>query len=538
MKYSGLFFGLLLSLLWIGASSQSTSVNVVLEPVEIEGLGGVQSYAAGQSEGRWLILGGRLDGLHRRQPFASFDIAGHNTSLIVIDPEEKNLWRVSNSVLPVPVREQLSATNLEFYQDGDMLYVVGGYGFSNTSNDHITYPYLCAIDVRKTIKAIIKNEDITPFFRQIKDDKMAVTGGYLHKLYETYYLVGGQKFIGRYNPQGPDHGPGFVQEYTNAIRTFKIEDDGFSLNIIHLEEWYDEENLHRRDYNVVEQILPDGQFGLTAFSGVFQKNADLPFLNCVHIDSSGYSVQPDFNQYYNHYHCAYLPLYSQRDNEMSTLFFGGIAQYYDENGTLTRDDNVPFVKTIGRVTRTGDGKMAEYKLKTDMPGLLGAGSEFIREESVPVFDNGVLHLDLLEEDTTHVGYIFGGISSSAPNIFFINTGAESHASQTLYKVYLIQNEVSSTDELNPQSQGGLGMLVYPNPGVGHIKVAFNLRQASEVWVELHDIRGQMVYENTMGMLSAGTHLYEVDTLPEGHQVLILTLRAGNITQSQKLILGK
>lgn len=538
MKYSGLFFGLLLSVLWVGAASQVTSVDVILEPLEIDGLGGVQSFAFGQSEGKWLVLGGRLDGLHRRQPFASFDIAGHNTDLIVIDPKEKKHWRVSNNVLPVPIREQLSATNLEFHQQGDMLYVVGGYGFSSTSNDHITYPYLCAIDVKKTIQAIVNGEDLTPYFRQIKDEKMAVTGGYLHKVYDTYYLVGGQKFTGRYNPMGPDHGPGFQQDYTNAIRKFIIEDDGTVLGIIHVEEIYDEDHLHRRDYNVVEQIMPDGQFGLTAFSGVFQKDADLPFLNCVNIDSTGYAVQPDFNQYYNHYHCAYMPLYSHKTNEMSTLFFGGIAQYYDDNGTLTRDDNVPFVNTIARVTRTQDGQMAEYKLKTDMPGLLGAGSEFIREESVPVFENGVLNLDLLVEDTTHVGYIYGGISSSAPNIFFINTGTESSASSTLFKVYLIKNTSSYTDELNDQSQSGLGMLVYPNPGVDPIKVTFNLRQASEVWVQLHDVKGQVVYENTMGMLSPGTHLYELDTLPEGHRVLILTLRAGNITQSQKLILGK
>lgn len=539
MKYSRVFTGLIFSCFFAWATAQVTSsVDVLLEPIEIENLGGVQSYAFGQSENKWLIIGGRLDGLHRRQPFASFDIAGHNTNLIVIDPISKNHWQIANSVLPVSIREQLSATNLEFHQDGDFLYIVGGYGFSSTSNDHITYPFLCAVDIKKTIQAIIKNEDITPFFRQIRDEKMAVTGGYLHKLYDTYYLVGGQKFTGRYNPQGPNHGPGFVQEYTNAIRKFKIEDEGSFLNIIHIEEIYDEDNLHRRDYNVVEQIMPDGQYGLTAFSGVFQKEADLPFLNCVNIDSSHYTVQPDFNQYYNHYHCAYLPYYSADNNEMSSLFFGGIAQYYDDNGTLTKDDNVPFVNTIARVTRTQNGKMAEYKLKTEMPGLLGSGSEFIRVESIPTFENGVIDIDKINHDTTHVGYIYGGISSSAPNIFFTNTGTESHASNTLFKVYLIKDQSSSTDELNKQSQSGLGMVVYPNPGSEHLRVKFDLSVASEVYIQVNSIYGHVLEEYPLGQFPEGTHRADLPILIEGFPILIVTLRAGNKSATQKIILQK
>ncbi|MBK8348340.1 MAG: hypothetical protein IPL08_12215 [Saprospiraceae bacterium] len=223
------------------------------------------------------------------------------------------------STLPPQIREQLSSTNMEFFQEGDMLYVIGGYGYSGTMGDHTTFPNLTAIDIPKTIYAIQNDLPILPFFRQIKDEKMAVTGGYLHKIYDTFYLVGGQKFLGRYNPMGPDHGPGFIQEYTNAIRKFTLEDNGTEIKIIHMSEIYDRAQLHRRDYNVAPQIMPDGKQGLTAFSGVFQENVDLPFLNCVNIDSAGHAVQDGFNQYYNHYHCAYSA-YSHKDNEMHTIF--------------------------------------------------------------------------------------------------------------------------------------------------------------------------------------------------------------------------
>lgn len=60
--------------------------------------------------------------------------------------------------------------------------------------------------------------------------------------------------------------------------------------------------------------------GITAFSGVFQKTANLPFLNAVDIDANGHRPILDFSQYYNHYHCAYLATYSENDNEMHNIF--------------------------------------------------------------------------------------------------------------------------------------------------------------------------------------------------------------------------
>lgn len=515
--------------------AQDTPFDIQLTPIQIEGVGGLQAFAFGQHEGNWLIVGGRLDGLHRRQPFASFDIAGHNTQLIVVDPSGNQSWTASLNVLPASIKEQLSATNMEFYQEGDILYLIGGYGYSATAGDHITYPNLTAINIPQTIQAIQNDLSILPFIRQIKDDKLAVTGGYLQKIYDTYYLVGGQKFIGRYNPMGPNNGPGFIQEYTNAIRKFTLEDDGMTIKIIHQTEIYDRAQLHRRDYNVAPQIMPDGREGLTAFSGVFQENVDLPFLTCVNIDNDGYAVQAGFNQYYNHYHCAHIPLYSAKDNEMHTLFFGGIAQYYDDNGLLVRDDNVPFVNTIARITRQSDGSMAEYKLPITMPALLGAGSEFIPKPDLPFYENGVLKLDEVDQDTTMIGYIYGGISSSAPNIFFTNTGTQSQASSQIFKVFLIKNSPTSVHDVNVQSKNGLGMVIYPNPSDENINVSFDLPVASVVTLTIMDVDGKVLKEYDWGYLSSGAHHYTTTEVFDNHKVLIFQLQSGDKVSIQKVV---
>jgi hypothetical protein len=316
--------------------------------------------------------------------------------------------------------------------------------------------------------------------------------------------VGGNKFDGNYNPMG---NPSYTQVYTDAVRKFTILDTGTSLTITHLPGHTDAANLHRRDYNAVPQILPNGAEGITAFSGVFQPTVNLPFLNSVTIDSTSYAVNNAFQQYYNHYHCAVLPIYSASKNEMHNVFFGGIAQYFDSAGILVQDNNVPFVKTIARVTRNAAGVMAEYKLPVEMPSLLGASSEFIPNTLVPQYKNEVFKLDEFTADSTLVGYIYGGISSTAANIFFTNTGTQSSASSQIFKVYVIKNNSVGIHQFNPQSTGTLKLQVYPNPNNGEFVANFYLSKTTEVKVSLYRIDGKKIEEKTLSNLSLGENTY-------------------------------
>lgn len=529
---------LLALLIFSAAQAQDSPFEVSIEPIEISGLQGVQSFAWGQHDGKWLIVGGRIDGLHRRQPFASFDVAGLNTQLLVIDPVNKQRWSAPLSSLPNSIQEQLSATNFEFIQEGDSLYVIGGYGYSATLGDHTTYANMTAIDVPSTISAIISGGAITSHFRQINDNKFAVTGGYLNKIYNTYYLVGGQKFEGRYNPMGPDHGPRFTQEYTNAIHTFEIVDNGTNLSVNHIKTMTDADHLHRRDYNVAPQIMPNGEQGATAFSGVFQIGVDLPFLNSVNIDSSTYTVNNDFSQYYNHYHCAHVPIYSASSNEMHTVFFGGIAQYYDNNGTLVQDNDVPFVKTIARVTRDANGDMAEYKLPIEMPAYLGSGSEFIPVESIDEYPNHVLKLDGLGNKKILIGYIFGGIESSGANIFFINTGTESSATARIFEVYVQKGETNSIDVLNPQSVQTLQMQISPNPNKGKFMIQYHLKKGQEVDITIQDAHGKTIETLThQGLVGLNEITSKIKGLSYG-SVFFVTIHTATESATQKVILNR
>lgn len=519
--------------------SQTAPFEISIEPINITNLGGIQSFAFGQHDGKWLILGGRLDGLHQRQPFAAFDIAGHNNQIIVVDPIAQQKWSAPLTSLPTSIQEQLSSTNMEYYQEGDYLYCLGGYGYSATFGDHTTYSNLTAVKVPEVIDAVINNSSFIGFFRQITDSEFQVTGGSLKKIGNIYHLLGGQKFIGRYNPMGPNNGPGFIQEYTNSIRKFDLSDDGTTITITHLTPFNDAANLHRRDYNGEAQILPDGSQGITMFSGVFQQAADLPFLNSVTVDDNTYTVNNTFQQYYNHYHCPTIPIYAEGDNEMHTVFFGGIAQFYDNAGTLVQDDNVPFVNTIARVTRDATGDMAEYKLPIVMPALLGSGAEFIPNLDFPHFDNDVFKLDSVVADSVLIGHIYGGISSTQPNIFFTNNGTQSSASSQIFKVYIKKPEPLSLDDLNNSSVSLLNLMIYPNPNDGLLNISFNLTKNEDVTISILDEKGALIEKIMLNDLKQGKNQYSknISKLTDG-SVYFISLETSTEQTTHKLILAK
>ncbi|MBK8495643.1 MAG: hypothetical protein IPL50_11935 [Chitinophagaceae bacterium] len=106
------------------------------------------------------------------------------------------------------IKEQLQSTNMEFVQSGNKLILAGGYGYSNTADDHITYPYLAVLEVDELITSIVNGKNIEKYIVQIKDERMAVTAVVsFAKIADTFLLVGGQRFEGRYNPN-TDHGSG------------------------------------------------------------------------------------------------------------------------------------------------------------------------------------------------------------------------------------------------------------------------------------------------------------------------------------------
>ncbi|MDX1408751.1 MAG: T9SS C-terminal target domain-containing protein, partial [Saprospiraceae bacterium] len=372
---------------------------VSLEPLAIAEAPALQSFAWARNGSYLLLVGGRTDGLHKRQPFAAFDPQFDNHYLWVVDLAERRTWKRAIEGLSPDLTDQLHSTNMAFAQVGDSLFLAGGYGYSTHEEKHMTYPFLTAMAVPKVIDAIIAGYSPASFMQQIRDERMAVAGGRMGWLGDRVFIAGGHRFDGPYNPMGADHGPGFTQTYTDELRSFRVVQGDDHMVIRDYQARHDALQLHRRDYNLVPQIFPDGEPGYTMFAGVFQHNEDIPFLNSVDIKANGYATNESFGQYLSHYHTATLPIYNAHSNEMTTVFFGGISHFYaDAAGRLIRDMDVPFIRTISTVTRTADGQMSERILPGQMPALLGAGSELVLHSGVPASPHGVMLLDERSED--------------------------------------------------------------------------------------------------------------------------------------------
>lgn len=500
-------------------TAQSTfEYDVVLTPVSVSGLPGLHSYAFAQNNGKWLIIGGRKDGVHARQPFNAFPGAQNNTDMYVVDIATQQSWSASVNSLPTGIKEQLQSTNMNFYQDGDALFIIGGYAYSTTAADHKTFNNLTSVDVPNLINAIIAGTPITSYFKQISNDVFAITGGQLAKIGTTFYLVGGHRFDGRYNPM---NNPTFTQTYSNAIRKFTIDNSGSNLSYANYEEIVDAVHLHRRDYNLLPQIFPNGELGYTISSGVFQIAVDLPFLYPVDIKAGGYFPQTQFNQYLSNYHSGKACLYDATNNRMHNLFFGGMSQYYYSNGILLQDDTVPFVKTISRTTRFADGSLLEYQLPVEMPNLKGAGAEFIPNENLPHYANEVIQLSNITDNEFVIGHLFGGIQSSSPSAFTDNQTNLTSADPTVYEVKLVKNPLLSTPQIDGKNP--FSFTVSPNPTSNDtVRVEFDMPYAAKLNYMLTSLDGKIIEEGEIEDTTIGKNAMNFELSSTNSKIVIIT----------------
>jgi hypothetical protein len=527
MKSSKIQFikeNILLLLLILTTTSYSFSQNefpysVAIEAVNLSGIPALHSFAVAQHESKWLLIGGRKDGLHARQPFAAFPASHNNTDLYVIDIEQQHVWSASVNTLPTGIKEQLQSTNMNFHQDGDTLYIIGGYAYSATANNWITFPAITSVTVSSAIDAIINGTSLQSAFKQTTNEIFAVTGGYLGKIENSFFLIGGHRFDGRYNPMG---GATYTQQYTNQIQKFQLSNSGTSPIYSNYSAFTDPVHLRRRDYNLLPQIFPDGQEGYTISAGVFQSGSDLPFLYPVDITSNGYTPRTEFNQYLSHYHSAKVILFDSINSENHSLFFGGMSQYYYENGALIQDNLVPFVNTISRLTRHEDNSFTEYQLPVSMPGFRGSSAEFIINTNLPHFSSGLIKLNEIEQDTILLGYILGGIYSPSLNPFANNQTNTTSADPSLFAVYLYKDVVSAVQAIDGNSPYRIRIL--PNPVKDFINIAVAGKEAAEIRYFLNDMQGKIVSQGRIEPNGAGFQTYRI-ALNEAikPQVISLTL---------------
>jgi hypothetical protein len=408
----------------------------------------IQSGVYAQSGGKWLIIGGRTNGLHGFDPngLNSFPPRFQNNSIIVVDPQTGQTWTKdwSNTDVPASVWAALASTNQQAYQRGDRLYTTGGYSFNANTNQFVTYDTLSSLSVSGLINAVINGGAISTLIKQIHDPRFEVTGGDMNAIGNRTFLNFGQDFQGGYNGNTAS----ISQVYTDEIRSFQIHDNGSTLTISDYQAQRDPVNFRRRDGNLADStILPNGKAGLTAFGGVFTVPAGTGYREPIAIGPNGKgTVNTDYLQYFNQYTSSRIGMYNASTRTMNTVFFGGISLYtYSfDTGKLTQDPGLPFVDQVVSYVEKPNGQTREFILPSipsdvgpfaSIPGaknvnLYGANAAFFASPDLATYSNGILKLDQFRKATT-LGYIYGGIVANQGNF------GQTTASGTVFKVTIV-----------------------------------------------------------------------------------------------------
>ncbi|HEX3150293.1 MAG TPA: hypothetical protein VHR66_19610 [Gemmataceae bacterium] len=404
-------------------------------------LPGLQSYCVAAAGDNWLVFAGRVAGLHGFNPTkGNFPRPTANVTMFLIDPKAaKVLGQLDVTTLGPELGGPLSATNVQWVQDGDTVYAVGGYGMDLTTKNLVTFDTAIRFSVSKVAALLgageVNSATYKPLFAVAHDTRLKITGGELKKFGDNFLLVFGQTFDGEYSPGADRYNRlyGEQQQYSQKVRAFNLGDDLTIKNYALFDGGFDTSlPYNRRDLNVVDVIRPDGTPGLQVYGGVFKAGQVAGHTTPIEIDVPAKAPPAvkvkwvkTYDQALSHYDCAYLTVFDPASQGTFTTLFGGISQYYYDrtNSKLIRDkvdltppnivDGLPFIKTASVLRRDAAGAYAQFILPADLPGYIGSEARFVPLPAVKAFPNGVLDLSKLSGRTL-VGYMYGGIESNQP----------------------------------------------------------------------------------------------------------------------------
>jgi hypothetical protein len=497
---------------------QMPPFSISLEPVTGTNISGVHSFAFAQSGDKWLIIGGRTNGLHGLNSNDGFPSEFKNDKVIVIDTTTWQQYTADLNQLPWNIADPMRCNNMQYIQDGNYLYMAGGFGYDSIIDTYVTFPKLTAVHVDNMISAVMNAQPIASCIRQVIDTNLRVCGAELGKIGNDYYLCFGHDFEGTYaDPPVPL----FTQKYSEKIKKFNLTDDGTTITLNNFTYQTDTTNFHRRDLNMGPIVMPDGSFGLEAYGGVFKKDKNLPYREPITILSGLTSVNTSYQQVMSQYTCANIPIFDSLSGSMYSTFLGGIS-LYDYNpipGTISLDTLVPFINDVTTMTTHSWGGVEETILPVQLPGLLGANSKFVLNMNVAHYSNEVIRIRDLPNTKILAGYLLGGIRAHQGNF------GTSSANDTIYRIYLTPNnqplEVNEITDIQ-------NIIIYPNPTHESTSLLFSLKNSGKVNIQLFDLSGKTILDiadtemqkgnqkvniNT-GKLSAGIYFCKIQSVNE------------------------
>ncbi len=414
-----------------GSKQEGTAPSFSFEVVpdsSFTNLPGLHSFAIGEGNGEWLLLGGRTNGFHGFSDQQNFPVRKANMQVYAYNISTHLIDSLSVDSLPPALKWQFRSTNMQHVQVGNYLYISGGYGatINGTDTTYMTYPVFTRIDVPAMLVAI-HSHNYAAFRKALVYDQHPIvqaTGGEMFRMPSgEFYMVLGHNFSGRYSASDA------VQVYLDSVRVFTITETDTSVKINANSFRYYSDNLpdsltqfRRRDLIVAPYVSEPGtKFGVAVYGGVFTYTGSIgdggnPFTHPIYVPASAsesYLLDTSFTQVSNIYSAPSLAMYSLLHNTMFTSIFGGLGDTVQSGG-----DNAAFTTRISTIARNYGLNSTSVIYNPDtLPAYVGAEGLFVPAGSLPwlpVEGLRILDYDLLPPGKTLVGHIYGGILSKGP----------------------------------------------------------------------------------------------------------------------------
>lgn len=421
--------------------------SITLEAIPINSqLPEVRDPIVAQDDNNWLIVSGTTGNFHQ------FEINSFISSIYVYNPSTTELSSMSSTYLPQEVQKQLKSSNPEFLEDGETLYIIGGFYTADNIN-WSTLNTITAINIPGMIEAIKTNNtnlaSCVNYSTSIPQ-QFQVTGGQLGKIGSDFYLAFGQ------NCSGDNYcgGPNGQQIYTNSIYQFSMDPTLSSISIINTATRADNDNSgwRRRDYTLVpfmrgntETLLAEGG----PFTQPTNPNPGAVWTNGIEFNGNLHANNSFINQQANQYATSSLSMYSASRNEIYAATFSGLSNLYWSTTRLVQDLTTPYGNILDLISYNTNGTVQEYANMHPMCSgqpvasclYMGLAAIFIPVSNSNFFDSrNILQLDQLPNNTkTLVGYIYAGLLSPAQNIFTSTPppNGPSYTTNNVYAVYVI-----------------------------------------------------------------------------------------------------
>ena len=473
----------------------------------------LQSFVHGVNGNEWLLFAGRTNqskdngGLHNlnaNYTNKSFPPVSFNDSIFVYNVSTDTRTAISIDQMTAVLKKNFPSnykamkgfenvfrnSNPLVRQDGDYLYVVGGYGpakfkaTGNAAKNYVTYNHVGKIHVPSLINLVKGDYNAvhkTKLFSFGKDstNTLLSTGGELIKVGVNFYAVTGHCFGSNCSPPG--------QKYLDAAYPFTIKKD--TLHTLTLSVGTpitdvidpkaviadDLSNFRRRDQPITPAIyksLANGkiQEGIAIYSGVFKAGDDdnlQAWNDAIYIHPNWankegrlFTNDKEYNQEnYNVYACPSFVLYDSESDLSHTYLLGGIGNgIVGVKGTLSG-----FTNTAVRIeTNIGEYPISS-KYELIQPGNLfnknnenkapfyGAEAILFPNHELPLVEalyyegiginqlkqkeTEIIDLNKINDDEIVIGYVYGGIEAFESNPATYGPG-KSRASNVIFKVTL------------------------------------------------------------------------------------------------------